>query len=99
MLSGLSLSFGNAAQHESFAMGMAQEASRQKGEFSKDAKPITSSSLYDLASLTKLFTAVAVLQLNQRGKLRFDDLLGHIDKRFHALRDTTIFDVLSYQAV
>lgn len=99
MLSGLSLSYGNASNSESIRMGLAQEEIYQNGRFTESRIPIRPDSLYDLASLTKLFTLVATLQLIQRRKIYFEDFIGILDKRFTKLRDTNIFDVLSYQAV
>ncbi|NLA53271.1 MAG: beta-lactamase family protein, partial [Clostridiales bacterium] len=99
MLSGLSLSYGNASNSESICRGLAQEEIYQNGQFTESIRPISSDSLYDLASLTKLFTLVATLQLIQRGKIHFEDFIGILDKRFTKLCDTSIFEVLSYQAV
>ncbi len=44
--------------------------------------PITSCMLFDLASLTKQFTAMAVMQLAQQGKLRYSDSLTHYFPEF-----------------
>lgn len=99
MLCGLSLSYGNVTASETLCEGFAQEALWQDGLFIKAEKPVTLHSLYDLASLTKLFTLVTVLQLIQKGKLHFEDIVGCLDKRFVKLGDTKLSDILSYQAV
>src|SRR5438876_3215584 len=39
----------------------------------KDRTPITPQTLFELASLTKPFTAIAILRLHERGKLSVDD--------------------------
>lgn len=39
----------------------------------KKAKPVTPATLFRMASHTKLFTAIAILQLRDQGKLRLDD--------------------------
>src|ERR1700744_6000216 len=36
--------------------------------------PLTDSSLFELGSISKTFTAVAVLQLMEKGKLKLDDV-------------------------
>ena len=99
MLSGLSVSFGTADQSCTMAMGLAQEALLENGCFMEAIKPVSDNSLYDLASLTKVFTAVCVLQLIERGKIRLEDGFGRLDPRFANLRDVSVYDVLTYQAV
>jgi len=49
--------------------------------------------VFDLASLTKLFTLIAVMQLVEGGKLRLSDA----PPRFFNLKDNTIEQILSYQ--
>lgn len=44
-----------------------------------DKRPVTPDSLFRIASMTKAFTALAVLKLRDDGKLRLDDLAeGHV---------------------
>ncbi len=99
MLSGASVSFGTATQSRTMYKGYAQEALLENGRFVAATKPITEHSLYDLASLTKLFTAICVLQLIERGALDFDQGIGRIDPRFVHLREASLYDTLTYQAV
>ncbi len=99
MLSGLTVVFGNQRERETVSCGSAREVVRGPAGFAAAPVPIRDATLYDLASLTKLFTAVAALQLILRGRLRMADRLGDIDRRFERLRDTTVYDALTYQAV
>ena len=99
MLSGLSVSFGTADQSRTMAMGLAQEALLENGCFIEAKKPVRDDTLYDLASLTKVFTAVCVLQLIESGKISLDDSFGRLDPRFVHLRHVSVYDVLTYQAV
>ena len=39
-----------------------------------DRRPVTPDSLFRIASMTKAFTALAILKLRDDGKLRLDDL-------------------------
>jgi CubicO group peptidase (beta-lactamase class C family) len=40
----------------------------------EDKRPVTADSLFRIASMTKAFTALSILQLRDEGKLRLDDL-------------------------
>ncbi len=42
-----------------------------------DKRPVTSDSLFRIASMTKAFTALSILKLRDDGKLRLDDLAEH----------------------
>lgn len=55
------------------------------------------STVYDLASLTKLFTLIAVMQLKQAGKLVLSKPLGAFHTPFHLIENITIERLLSYQ--
>ncbi|NLD51317.1 MAG: beta-lactamase family protein [Clostridiales bacterium] len=99
MLTGLTVACGDA-DHSLFCFhGNAREYAVIGGRPVLDAVPLHENTLYDLASLTKVFTAVAVLQLVEDGSLRLQDPIAHVDPRFHNLSDTTVFEALSYQAV
>jgi len=52
----------------SFALGVSSEASGQ---------PLTPAHLFRIASHSKTFTATAIFQLVEAGRLRLDDLAGH----------------------
>ena len=54
-------------------------------------------SVYDLASVTKIFTAVSILQLKEAGRISFDDPISKHDRRFRNLNDITVLDLLSFQ--
>ncbi|WP_447764906.1 serine hydrolase domain-containing protein [Sphingopyxis panaciterrae] len=43
----------------------------------EDKRPVTADSLFRIASMTKAFTALSILQLRDEGKLRLDDLAEH----------------------
>lgn len=97
MLTGLSVVYGTAKESEALSYGRAQEAALENGRFVPCERPLTESSLFDLASLTKLFTSVTAMALVERGLLRLDECIGRIDARFAHLRDVTVFDTLCYR--
>lgn len=98
MLTGLSVAYGTTSQSETAITGLAQEVELIGGEFRPAARPLQADSLYDLASLSKLMTAVAAMALVERGRLRLDEYVGDIDPRFVHLKETSVFDVLSFRA-
>lgn len=99
MLSGLTVLYGNRREYRSFSTGLAQECVREGTGFLPSPLALTERTLYDLASLTKLFTAVAVLGLVSAGRLDLHEGIGVVDSRFAHLRRVPILDVLSYRAV
>ena len=56
-----------------------------------------SRTLYDLASLSKLFTLIAVMKLRETGKLCLSSPLSSFDKRFRYIGDLTIDEIISYR--
>lgn len=98
MLTGLAVAYGTADRCCEAHTGNAREVEWVDGKMIPAARPITERTLYDLASLTKLFTLIAVMQLAARGALALRDAVGGIEPRFKGLIDTTIGQVLRYEA-
>ena len=98
IISGIAVSYGDLTRGEAFCRGNLREVRLEHGAFVPDVAPLKTDSIFDLASVTKLFTCIAVLQLVERGKLRLDRTLGSIDKRFSNIPDVTIEDLLCFRA-
>ena len=98
MLAGITVAYGTETQSESRQYGRAQEFTRTGEGFSPCVRALAPDTIYDLASLTKLFTAVTTLILVSQGRLRLDEYVGRIDARFANLQDVTVFDVLCFRA-
>ncbi len=66
----------------------------------RETKPIikecNSDTLYDIASLTKVFTATLVYIAYEESKLDINDFVYNIDNRFTNLKDVKIIDLLSH---
>lgn len=97
-LTGAAVCYGTSDDHRIHTCGLRRETRLVQGEFVPDPQPLDLSTVYDLASLTKLFTLVSVLQLMERGCLRPGDSLARLDARFAGLKDCTLEDCLSYRA-
>ena len=98
MLSGITVAYGTSQKSEHALWGRAQEVTLHGGQFVPHVRPLQEDSIYDLASLTKLFTSVMTMILVKQGKLSLDEHIGAIDPRFENLHHVTVFDTLCYRA-
>jgi len=96
MLTGLTVAFGTRDRQEAFSVGLKREVIKTGNAFTPAPERIDRNTVYDLASLTKLFTLVSVLQLLQQGRLKESDSIREIDRRFIYLKNCTLFDCLCY---
>lgn len=61
----------------------------------KDGKtPVSQDTVFDIASVSKTFTAVCILQLQEKGKLSIDDTLEKYFPEYEAGKDISIYDLL-----
>lgn len=97
IVSGIAVSYGDCARGESFCRGRIREVRLEDGVFVPDEAPMDENSVFDLASVTKLFTCIAVLQLVERKKLRLSDTIARLDRRFSRLQDATVEGLLSFR--
>lgn len=97
MLCGLSVAYGTSRESEALCYGRAQEVTLSQGQFAPCERALHARSIYDLASLTKLFTSVMTMILVERGQLLLSEYIGQIDARFTHLKDVTVFDTLCYR--
>ena len=97
MLTGVTVAYGTPVHSEWTQYGRAQELTRTESGFLPAVRPLQPDTIYDLASLTKLFTAVVTLALVESGRLSLDEWVGQIDPRFASLRHVTVGDVLSFR--
>ena len=59
--------------------------------------PVDDASIFDLASLTKLFTGLTILRLREEGKLDLQKPVAFYEPRFSALGDVTVEQVLAFE--
>ena len=96
MLSGICVAYGTPEESESALYGCAQRIERRGAAFVPSQRPLRADSLYDLASLTKLFTAVLTMMLVEQKRLSLDETVGDIDARFVHLTSVRVGDVLGF---
>ena len=73
MLTGVTVAYGTPVHSEWTQYGRAQELTRTESGFLPAVRPLQPDTIYDLASLTKLFTAVVTLALVESGRLSLDE--------------------------
>jgi CubicO group peptidase (beta-lactamase class C family) len=63
-----------------------------------EKKPLTAASRYRIASITKMFTAVMLLQLVEEGKLKLTDTLDKFFPQIPNARKITIAQILAHRS-
>ena len=89
MLTGITVAYGTTTYSEWAQYGRAQEIDRVENGFIPAVRPLIPDTIYDLASLTKLFTAVVTLALVESGQLSlcFDNESADADVLSRAAAD------------
>lgn len=98
VITGIAGAYGNLTDGDRFYYGGIREVRLEHGAFVPDPAPMDEHAVFDLASVTKLFTCIAVLQLIERGKLSLDTKIGQADRRFVHIPDVTIEGLLSFRS-
>lgn len=81
---------------EIYNNGNTQEIVYGNGEVEPSVKECNQDTLYDIASLTKVYTAVLVYMAYEEKKWNLEDSVYSIDNRFTNLKEVTILDLLSH---
>lgn len=68
-----------------------------RGVTDEAGTPVSERSIYDLASLTKLFTGLTILRLREEGRLELSKPVTAYAPQFSALADTTVDQVLGFE--
>ena len=97
MLTGITVAYGSDTNSEWAQYGRSQEIELSNGSFIPCERMLHAETIYDLASLTKLFTTVATLSLAESGLLSLDEYVGEIEPRFIFLQHISVGDVLSFR--
>lgn len=92
--SGLVLSFGTAKHREVLCFGNQQELD---DEGNSSIIPMRQDSIFDMASVTKIFTCLSVLKLVDMNVLNLSDDIFALDNRFIHLSGISVEDLLSFK--
>lgn len=93
LASGAVVVFGTKRNFQIVCEGFQQEINDNECE---KLIPIKEDSIFDLASITKIFTCLSILKLVDEGKVRLHDKIKSIDDRFVNLSEVTIEQLLSF---
>lgn len=97
IISGIHAAWGGAGWTEQCSYGNLQEVEEQNGELVENRIPLPKDAIYDLASITKLFTCLLLVILEQEGRLRLEDPIGTLDPRFSGILDVPLLDLMQFR--
>ena len=94
---GLILDFGTFKNRDTVICGNRQEYVMKNGILVKDELPIEQNTIFDLASTSKTFTAVAILILAEDKLIDVFEPVTKYVPEFKNLGNTTIYDLLKFR--
>lgn len=97
MVPGMIFSYGTKNYKETVVVGNRQEVSlNEQGKIVPDLEKMTEDTIFDLASVTKVFTSVSLLKLVQDGVISLNDTVVKYAPQFRNLNDVTIYDLMTF---
>lgn len=97
MAPGLVFSYGTKNYQETLVIGNRQEVTLDRdGNIVPAVEQMTEDTIFDLASITKLFTSLGMLKLIEDGTINLDDEITKYAPEFVNLKGVTIFDLMSF---
>lgn len=96
LVSGMTVCFGTSKYSKTVFLGNQQEVDDKEDEL---LIPMKLNSIFDLASITKVFTCLVILKLVEKKQLCLTDTIKSLDERFANLSHVTIQDLLSFRVV
>lgn len=97
MAPGAVITYGTKNFQETLTIGNKQEVLMENGILVPRKEGMREDTIFDLASTTKLFTAISVLKLVQSGELNLNDQVIKYVPKFHDLEGLTILDLLTFE--
>ena len=97
MVPGMVFSYGTDKFKETVVIGNRQEVSLdENGNLIPSLDKMTEDTIFDLASITKIFTGISILKLVQNGIISLDDEIIRYAPEFKNLKGVTIFDLITF---
>ena len=95
-VSGAVFSFGTPQYQETIVVGNKEEVSLKNGVISPSISEMQEDTIFDLASVTKIFTSLSIMKLIEMGLINLQDEILKYDNRFKNLKGVTIYDLLCF---
>lgn len=93
---GLVVSFGTKLNQDTLVCGNKQEVIFANGEFIDSKVAMQEDTIFDLASTSKLLTAISILKLCEAGLIEMHAPIRKYAPQFTNLGDITIFDLITF---
>lgn len=98
MVPGMVFSYGTKNYQETVVIGNRQEVTLdQTGNIVPAIEKMTEDTIFDLASVTKIFTSLSILKLLQSGTINLVDKITKYVPEFKNLKDVSIYDLISFR--
>ena len=96
---GVILDFGTFKTRDTVLCGNSQEYVMENGILVPKPKAIEQDTIFDLASTSKLFTAISILKLHEVGLIDVFDPITKYVPDFKNLNDVSIYDLLKFRVM
>ena len=97
MAPGAVISYGTNNYNEILTIGNAKEVSLENGHTKITPKEMQSDTIFDLASVTKIFMTLSIIKLANFGIINLNDEITDYCPEFSNLKGVTIFDLLTFR--
>lgn len=96
MAPGLVLTYGTMNYKETIVIGNMQEVKVDNNKIIKDIEEMNEDTIFDLASITKLFTTLSILKLVEKGLIKLEDEVVKYCPQFKNIKSVKIYDLISF---
>lgn len=97
MVPGMVFSYGTKNYRETVIIGNRQEVSLdENGKIVPALEKMTYDTIFDLASVTKIFTSISILKLVQNSLISLNDEVIRYVPQFKNLKGVTIYDLITF---
>ena len=93
---GAVFSYGTKNYQETIVIGNSEEVRLENGIMTPHVTEMSEDTIFDLASVTKIFTSLCMMKLLEKNLINLSDEVVKYDPRFKNLKGVTLYDLLSF---
>ena len=93
---GAVFSYGTKNYQETIVVGNREEVKIENGIITPKVTEMSEDTIFDLASVTKIFTSLCMMKLLENNLISLSDEVIKYDSRFKNLKGVTLYDLLSF---